>query len=216
MSKESGSISRSARSEGRHRTVAGPGSRQRMIEATIELMRSSGLSGAGINEIVRESAAPKGSVYHFFPAGKQQIVSEALVDYAGRVQQFIDAALSSRREPEQKVRALFDVFAERVEAGQFRRSCAFGAVCLDLDADLDELRSVIAEAFDDWQVLIAGHFDLGDASRTRSFAGLLLTAIEGAYIRARAERSSRPFRDAGAWLGELALPRSGTARATPR
>ena len=216
MSKESRSTSRSAGSAGRRTTVAGPGSRQRMIEATIELMRGSGLSGAGINEIVRESAAPKGSVYHFFPAGKQQIVSEALADYSGRVRQFIDAALSSHREPAQKVRALFDAFAQRVEAGQFRRSCAFGAVCLDLDADLDELRTVIAEAFDDWQVLIAGHFDLGDASRTRSFAGLVLTAIEGAYIRARAEQSSRPFREAGAWLGELAIPRSGTARATPR
>jgi TetR/AcrR family transcriptional regulator, lmrAB and yxaGH operons repressor len=55
-----------------------PGSRQRMIEAAIELMRGSGLSGAGINEIVRESAAPKGSVYHFFPNGKQQVVTEAL------------------------------------------------------------------------------------------------------------------------------------------
>ena len=185
-----------------------------MIEATIELMRGSGLSGAGINEIVRESEAPKGSVYHFFPAGKQQIVSEALADYSGRVLQFIDAALSSRRLPAQKVRALFDAFARRVEAGQYRRSCAFGAVCLDLDADLDDLRIVVADAFDDWQVLIARHFDLGDASRTRSFAGLVLTAIEGAYIRARAERSSRPFREAGAWLAELASPRSVTTKAS--
>jgi TetR/AcrR family transcriptional repressor of lmrAB and yxaGH operons len=185
-----------------------------MIEATIELMRGSGLNGAGINEIVRESAAPKGSVYHFFPAGKQQIVSEALADYSGRVMQFIDTALSSRRTPGQKVRALFDAFARRVEAGHYRRSCAFGAVCLDLDADLDDLRIVVADAFDDWQVLIARHFDLGDASRTRSFAGLVLTAIEGAYIRARAERSSRPFHEAGTWLAELASPRSATAKAS--
>jgi TetR/AcrR family transcriptional repressor of lmrAB and yxaGH operons len=187
-----------------------------MIEATVELMRGSGLSGAGINEIVRESAAPKGSVYHFFPAGKQQIVSEALADYSGRVRQFIDTALSSRRLPAQKMSALFDAFAQRVEAGQFRRSCAFGAVCLDLDAELDDLRIVVAEAFDDWQALIAGHFDLGDASRTLSFAGLVLTAIEGAYIRARAERSSRPFREAGAWLGELANMRSRTISANRR
>jgi TetR/AcrR family transcriptional regulator, lmrAB and yxaGH operons repressor len=214
---ESRGIRRSTRpAEHRRRTAVVPGSRQRMIEATIDLMRGSGLSGAGINEIVRESASPKGSVYHFFPAGKQQIVSEALVDYSSRVRQFIDTALSSRRLPAQKVKALFDAFAQRVEAGQFRRSCAFGAVCLDLDADLDELRIVIADAFDDWQALIAGHFDLGDASRTRSFAGLVLTAIEGAYIRARAERSGRPFREAGAWLGELAIPRTGTTKANRR
>jgi hypothetical protein len=52
--------------------------------------------------------------------------------------------------------------------------------------------------------LIARHFDLGDPRRTKSFAGLVLTAIEGAYVRCRAERTSRPFREAGAWLAELA------------
>ena len=212
----SASSRRPARSAATSATDAGPGSRQRMIEATIELMRGSGLSGAGINEIVRESAAPKGSVYHFFPAGKQQIVSEALTDYSGRVWLFIDVALSSSQEPAQKVKALFDAFAQRVEAGQYRRSCAFGAVCLDLDADLDDLRLVIADAFDDWRALIAGHFDLGDAGRARSFAGLVLTAIEGAYIRARAERSSRPFREAGAWLGEMASAKSATAKVSRR
>jgi len=36
---------------------------------------------------------------------------------------------------------------------------------------------------------------------------LVLTAIEGAYIRCRAERSSRPFREAGAWLSSLAPAR---------
>lgn len=182
------------------------GSRQRMIEAAIELMRGAGLTGAGINEIVRESEAPKGSVYHFFPNGKHQIVAEALTEYSGRVMQFIDAELASRSSAPQKVRALFGAFARRVEAGGFRRSCAFGAVCLDLDEDADSLRVIVAGAFDAWMQLIARHFDLGDARRTRSFAGLLLTAIEGAYVRARAEQSGRPFTDAGAWLAELATP----------
>jgi TetR/AcrR family transcriptional regulator, lmrAB and yxaGH operons repressor len=210
---ESTSSGRSARSEGPGGTDARPGSRQRMIDATIQLMRGSGLSGAGINEIVRESAAPKGSVYHFFPAGKQQIVSEALADYSGRVLQFIDVALTSRRLPAQKVRALFDAFAQRVESGEFRRSCAFGAVCLDLDRDLDDLRVVVAAAFEDWLVLIARHFDFGDTRRNRSFAGMVLTAIEGAYIRARAEQSSRPFREAGTWLAALAKSPAVPARA---
>ncbi len=180
-----------------------PTSRQRMIDATIELMRTSGLSGAGINEIVRESAAPKGSVYHFFPSGKQQIVSEALADYSPRVMRFMEDALGGGRSAPKKVRRLFDAFAQRVEAADFRKSCAFGAVCLDLDVELEVLRLAVEGAFEDWVALIARHIDLGDARRSRSFAGLALTAIEGAYIRARAERSSRAFREAGNWLAEL-------------
>lgn len=187
---------------------AAGGSRARMIEATIELMRGCGLSGAGINEIVRASGAPKGSVYHFFPAGKLQIVGEALAVYSQRVQAFIDAALASRNAPDEKVRALFDAFARRVEAGDFQSSCAVGTVTLDLEAGLEDLRGALADAFADWVALIERHLDCGDARRTKSFASLILTTIEGAYIRCRAEHSSRPFREAGAWLAELAARRS--------
>jgi AcrR family transcriptional regulator len=192
------------------------GSRQRMIEATIDLMRGSGLSGAGINEIVRASGAPKGSVYHFFPGGKQQIAAEALTAYSQRVMAFIDAALASQTKPHLKVRALFDAFARRVEGGRFRKSCAAGTVCLDLDADLELLRGVVADAFAAWTELIARHFAQDDGQAARSFAGLLLTAFEGAYIRARAERSSRPFKEAGSWLAELAAARFEAERNAKR
>lgn len=182
----------------------GVASRAKMIEATIALMRGSGLSGAGINEIVRESGAPKGSVYHHFPAGKQQIAAEALDVYAERVQAFIEAALASRSAPADKVGALFDAFARRAEAGGFRASCAVGTVSLDLDDEVAGLREVLERALDTWIGQIAGHFDFSDRRRARAFAGLLITAIEGAYIRTRAEASSRAFREAGTWLAALA------------
>ncbi|HSO05874.1 MAG TPA: TetR family transcriptional regulator C-terminal domain-containing protein [Pelomicrobium sp.] len=184
--------------------TAEAGSRERMLEAAIELMRGSGLSGAGINEIVRASGAPKGSVYHFFPAGKQQLAGEALAAYALRVREFMDRALAGERPPSEKIRALFNAFARRVEEGGFRRSCAVGTVTLDLEPGMDALREVLAAAFADWVALIAAHLAFADRRRAVSFAGLVLSAIEGAYIRARAERSSRPFKEAGAWLAELA------------
>jgi len=180
------------------------GSRDRMIEAAISLMRGSGLTGAGINEIVRVSGAPKGSVYHFFPHGKAQITGEALAVYSKRVMAFIDRALVSERHAGAKVSALFNAFAQRVEEGDFRQSCALGTVTLDLDAELQQLQAFIGVTFSLWAALIADHFNLGDAARTQSFAGLVLTAIEGAYIRCRAERSPRAFSEAGEWLAILA------------
>jgi TetR/AcrR family transcriptional repressor of lmrAB and yxaGH operons len=184
--------------------AAGAGSRDRMIEAAIDLMRGFGLAGAGINDLVRESAAPKGSVYHFFPGGKRQIAAEALAVYAERVRAFIARALGRPGSPADKVRALFAAFALRVRDTGYRRSCAVAAVGLDLGDDLEPLRRVLADALDAWTAEIAGHFDLGGTARTRSFAGLLLTAIEGAHIRARVERSPRAFTEAGDWLAPLA------------
>lgn len=146
-----------------------------------------------------------------FPDGKVQLAAEALGVYSGRVMLFIDQALAEKRLPRAKLKALFGAFAKRVEAGRYQQSCAVGTVGLDLDAGLEHLRAVLAAAFPDLVALIARHFDLGDARRTRAFAGLVLTNIEGAYARCRVEHSSRPFVEAGAWLAELVDP--GTAGA---
>jgi hypothetical protein len=115
-------------------------------------------------------------------------------------------ALSGAERPSDKVLALFDAFAKRVEESSFRRSCAAGAVSLDLDEALESLRQVAASAFACWSATIAAHFEFGDAAQKRSFAGFVLTAIEGAYVRSRAEHSGQPFRDAGHWLSQLVPP----------
>jgi TetR/AcrR family transcriptional repressor of lmrAB and yxaGH operons len=181
-------------------TARGADSRERMLEAAIELMRGFGLAGAGINDLVRDSGAPKGSVYHHFPGGKLQIAREALEVYAQRVEAFIDESMASRRGSADKLRALCDAFARRAEAGAFRRSCAIGTTSLDLGEDVEPLRDTLVQALQAWAGVIAAHVDLGEPRRTRSFAGFVLTVIEGAYVRARAEQSAQAFREAGQWL----------------
>ena len=178
-------------------------SRERMLEAAISLMRRTGLSGAAMNEVIRQSHAPKGSMYHYFPGGKQQLAAEAIELYASRVREFLEATLSSPRTPAGKIRALFEAFARRIEDSQFRASCAAGAVSLDLDAELEPLRRHVDAAFSGWVDTIAAQFRSRNARVADSFAGLVLSTIEGAYIRSRAAQSTEPFREAGRWLSTL-------------
>ena len=103
-----------------------------------------------------------------------------------------------------EVRGLLEAFAERLEQGEFRHSCPGGTVCLDLDDDMEALRAVVAASFARYTDAIERHLAFGSRRRAASFARLLLTAIEGAYVRGRADRSSEPFREAGAWLAEVA------------
>ncbi len=185
-------------------TTKGQRARERMLNASIELMRGSGLSGAGINEIVRASGSPKGSVYHFFPGGKPQVVTEALAAYTESVHEFIDRSMAGEDKPGEKVVALFDALAARLEESGYLKSCAAGAVSLDLDEQLEGLRQAVEAAFADWADVIASHLPFVDRRRARSMADLLVSTIEGAYIRGRAERSGRAFVEAGRWLAVLA------------
>lgn len=178
--------------------------RERVIAATILLMRRSGYSGIGINEILVEGGAPKGSLYHFFPEGKRQIASEALETYAAEALQVYRKALSAPGTPGQKVKRLLKLPATRLAESEYQLSCPGGTVCLDLDNSLESLRATVHRYFEQMLELIATHLEIADRRRARSFAGLLLTTIEGAYIRGRAERSTRAFDEAATWLAELA------------
>ena len=184
-------------------------SRDRMIEAAIVLMRRSGFSGVGINEVLAESGVPKGSMYHYFPDGKRQVAVEALGVYVPRVVAFIDERLARGKTPAEKMQQLFRGFEDRLKEGGFRLSCAAGCVSLDLDEDLDSVRDAVQAAFSSYVDVIAKHIPFRDRRRAKSFAGLVLTAIEGGYVRGRAERSTDAFREAGLWLERLAEMESG-------
>ena len=101
--------------------------------------------------------------------------------------------------------ALFEAYAVRMESAGCCRSCAAGAVCTDLDDSLEPVREQVDAVFERWIEHLAARFDfIADRRRARSFAGFVLSAIEGAYLLSRAARSAAPFREAGRWVGELA------------
>lgn len=177
-----------------------PTSRDRILESAILLMKQSGLSGAGINQILAHSGAPKGSMYYHFPGGKIQIASEALRLYGQRVAGVFEKILAGKKKPADKIRALFAFAAGRVESGDFNESCAAGAVALDLQTDVAELQPVVAEVMNAWKEILAAHLPQKTAARRLAFAGLVISTIEGAYIRSRAERSTAPFEEAGQLL----------------
>jgi TetR/AcrR family transcriptional regulator, lmrAB and yxaGH operons repressor len=189
-----------------------PGTRDQILESAIFLMRQSGLSGAGINQILEHSKAPKGSMYYYFPKGKLQITREALERYGARVAAAMETALASKNKPAEKVRALFRSIAQRLEQSNFDQSCAVGAVALDLNTDVEELRPVVAEIMATWRRAIASHFKMRTRVKGESFAGLVLSAIEGGYVRGRAERSSAPLLEAAEWIAHLADAAAERAR----
>jgi TetR/AcrR family transcriptional repressor of lmrAB and yxaGH operons len=187
-----------------------PTTRERVIAATIALMRRRGYAGTGINEILAEGGAPKGSLYHFFPDGKRRIASEAMAVYGSQALQLYEKALSTPGTPAEKVKRLLKVPASRLVAGNFQSSCMAGTLSLDLDDSLEGIRAEVNVFFERLIELVVVHLQMPEPRRARSFAGLLVTTIEGAYIRGRAERSTRAFDEAAVLLGEMADTRAAT------
>src|SRR5580692_9706310 len=56
--------------------------RERMIKGAAQLLARRGLQATSFSEVLELTGAPRGSVYHHFPEGKDQLVASA-VELAG-------------------------------------------------------------------------------------------------------------------------------------
>lgn len=171
--------------------------RDRMVDAAIAGMRTCGLAGAGINQVIAASGAPKGSLYHYFPRGKLELAREALERFGEQRQQELQAALAGDTAPDQKVRRLFARAAKGLAMEDFRHGCAVAGVALDLDADSATLAPVCAGLLESWAQTIAALFDPLPPARRRALARFVMAAFEGALVQARAARSTQPMLEAG-------------------
>src|SRR5215467_3751972 len=91
-------MARAGRGTGRRAMVmADKGPRERMVFSAAQLLRRGGVAGVGMREVAARARAPRGSLQHYFPGGKEQVVNEAVAwagQYAaGQVSRFL-AALS--------------------------------------------------------------------------------------------------------------------------
>lgn len=177
--------------------------RDRMVEAAIAGLRTSGLAGAGINQVVAASGAPKGSLYHYFPGGKLELAREALERFAARQQAELLSALEGAGPADQKVKRLFARMAKGLALEEFRHGCAVAGVALDLDEDAAALAPVCAALLAGWVDTIAAALAPLPAARGQALAGFIVTAFEGALMRARAARSTAPLLEAGELLAAL-------------
>jgi TetR/AcrR family transcriptional repressor of lmrAB and yxaGH operons len=155
------------------------------------------LSGAGINQVISASRAPKGSVYHYFPEGKRQLVIEALREAERTVGENFSEVFHGTAGVAEKVRTLFTKTAAALEANKFAKGCPIAAVTLDLDRKSEALRDVCREVFDHWVELIARGVNDVPQDERRPVAQLILATLEGGLILARARGGHAPLLESG-------------------
>jgi len=171
--------------------------RDLLLRATETMLREAGMAGTGIKDVVKRSGAPIGSLYHYFPGGKMQLVTEALEIHAGRSRALIARFFSGNTSAATAVRQLFDSAAQGFDMAGADKGCAIGAVALDLRAGDSHAQRICDATFEGWVDLIAPHLPFANKSARASFAVTIVAALEGAFVLARAARSGAPFRQVG-------------------
>lgn len=171
--------------------------REEMVLSTLALLREQGLTGTSVRDVVAHSGAPKGSVYHYFPGGKVELV-EAALDLAGDAVSGVIGKHSADGDPREAVRAFAELFKQLLEWSEFQGGCAVAAVAGEMDTT--EGRKLATRAncvFKDWcSGISTGLVAQGvDSARAKSLAVFAISALEGAFLLCRAEGSAAPLND---------------------
>lgn len=167
--------------------------RARMLSSAAEVLREKGAAGVTIDEVLARSDAPRGSVYHHFPAGRSQLLAEAL-QYAGdSITTVIDDAASDGCLV---LMRQFVAFWERVLAdSDFTAGCPVVAAAIGSADDDPELTAIAGDIFGRWRDALARAFttDGFDEADAASLAVTSIAALEGAVILCRSTRTVAPL-----------------------
>src|SRR5437588_11057511 len=171
------------------------GTRERIVESSAELFRRQGYAATGVKQIVTAAQAPFGSLYHFFPGGKEQLGAEAIRVSGALYELLIPAVIDAAPDLLTGVRAFFAGAAEHLQETDYEDACPIATVALEVSSSSDTMRQACAEVFESW--IVEGtrlHADGGiDQPTARELTIALIAALEGAFVLARALRDTEPL-----------------------
>ena len=161
--------------------------REKLIQTTANLVSKHGYFGTGITEILEKTKVPKGSMYHHFPKGKDQLII-ASIDYSGSImQEKYKNALRSKGALD-GLCAIINVLIEEMERSDFQHGCPIATVALDVSAHNEEIRKVCQQIYIDWQEGLSQYLSSREVSNAMEKSKLFFTMIEGAFILSKAQR----------------------------
>jgi AcrR family transcriptional regulator len=181
--------------------------RERMVYSAVQLLREQGVSGTGVRSVIERAEAPRGSFQHYFPGGKDQLVSEAVV-WAGKfaadwVQQYLQTA--RRPTPAGLFAHMASQWKTEYASRGFARGCPLVATAADVAASESAVNGPLRAAFEGWEHAVAEALSqLGvPTARARRLAILMLSTLEGAIALARVEEDVRPLNAVVTEIGPL-------------
>ncbi|MGW3284230.1 TetR/AcrR family transcriptional regulator [Streptomyces sp. NPDC001002] len=193
------------------------GPRERMVFSAAQLIRRQGVGATGMRDVAVHAGAPRGSLQHYFPGGKEQLVNEAVAwagRYAGRrVARFM--AGMPEPTPGGLFAAMVRQWTDEYETAGLLTGCPVAAATVDCAHATESTREAAAGAFATWTAPVAGALtDMGvPTGRAEPLATLMISTLEGALLIARAERDTRALTTVA---GELAPLLDAAATEAPR
>lgn len=179
--------------------------RDKMVIGAMDLIRRRGVNATSVREVVRHTNTPRGSIKHYFPNGKLQLIHET-VTLAGQEVSVNLKQLIDFYGINQALNKFIESWQQILENSNFEAGCTVLAVAIEQyigedgtpQPQAEQLVLTVADKiFKDWQhYLEQGLTQQGiDSVRAKRLGNLIIASIEGSIALCRAARSILPLED---------------------
>jgi AcrR family transcriptional regulator len=164
-----------------------------MIAGAARLLSRRGLQATSFSEVLAATGAPRGSLYHHFPGGKDELIAEATRYVERQLLEVLERARPST--PEEVVVVFTSVWRTVLAGSDLEAGCAVAAVAIDAGDGQGGLVALAGRVFIEWQEALAALLEVAglEAGHAADVALLLVVAMEGSLVLCRAQRSLEPF-----------------------
>lgn len=166
--------------------------KERLTEEMARKLRSQGYYATGIREILAETGVPKGSMYHHFPDGKQDLACAALKKSNEEMLEKFRAAMSGRSALEGLI-AIVEVSRNELIQSEYEEGCPIATVALEVSHSEQTLSALTAKIYQGWEDGLTGFLEKRAIPAARSKAQHFLMRLEGAIILGKVHRKDLYF-----------------------
>ena len=170
--------------------------REKILQTASELMEKQGYHATGLNEIIQKSGAPKGSLYYYFPDGKEQLASEAILQAGKIVSERFRDRTAGETSPAQAIRDFLYMIAQRMDETKFYTGSTMTMIAMETAAKSKKINVACREGY----TLLIGAFKEKllsggmEESKAGDMAEMIIAAVEGGIILSRTYQDANHLR----------------------
>ncbi len=164
--------------------------RDRILKAARELFQQRGYFAVGTAEILALAKAPKGSMYHHFPEGKEQIAIAAVEIIREEFLLYVSELRERQLSVTEILKKLAKDMAVWCKKSKWQQGTMLASTAVGSVPGLPKLQAAIKNSFDAWRTIIVEILVEEGWRKTeaKSMATTILSAMEGAMLLARIDK----------------------------
>ena len=166
--------------------------RQKILATTSDLLERQGYHATGLNQIVKESSTPRGSLYYYFPGGKEELASEAVTQRMSEVAEHKRRFLEQIDDPIEAIYTMLMRASQRLLESECSHGAPIATIALEASNKSERIRQACATGYQKSEDVYAAKLVMGgfSAEKAARLASTINAAMEGGIILARTKQDA--------------------------